>query len=226
MSVTILYVEDDDALRFVTSDNLEQENFVVVQCKDGEEALDLFAKQNIDICIIDIMLPKIDGFNVASRIRELNSSVPILFLTAKSLKEDRIRGLKLGADDYIVKPFSIEELILKIKVFIKRSATVPAQLHNVFNLGSFIFDLHNQQLKGPDKVSKLTYREAMILGYFCRNLGQIVKRQDLLNEIWGDDDYFLGRSLDVFISRLRRRLSADSSVTIENIHNVGFRLIA
>jgi DNA-binding response OmpR family regulator len=225
MNPTILYVEDDDALRYVTADNLEREHFTVIQCREGEEALELFDRQKTDICIIDIMLPKINGFDVAKRIRELNSDVPILFLSAKSLKEDRILGLTLGADDYIVKPFSIEELILKIKVFIKRSKAIPANLHNVYNLGCFVFDLKNQQLKGPDKIYKLTFREALVLGYFCRNQGQIVKRSDLLNEIWGDDDYFLGRSLDVFISRLRRRLRTDSSVIIENIHNVGFRLV-
>lgn len=224
MSATILYVEDDDALRFVTSDNLEREHFVVIQCKDGEEALHLFAQHKIDICIVDIMLPKIDGFTVAQRIRESNTEVPILFLSAKSLKEDRIYGLKLGADDYIVKPFSIEELILKIKVFIKRCNTIPAQQHNVYNIGLYRFDLHNQQLSTSDKTAKLTQREAHLLGYLCRNQGQIVKRSELLNEIWGDDDYFLGRSLDVFISRLRRHLSADKSIAIENIHNVGFRL--
>jgi two-component system response regulator VicR len=167
-----------------------------------------------------------DGFTLAGKIREKNSDVPILFLTARSTKEDRIHGLQIGADDYITKPFSIEELVLKIEVFLRRSRIVQANDNRpeILNLGQYQFDVANQQLTEGKKSTKLTYRESELLKLFAENLNQIVKREDILMKIWGNDQFFSSRSLDVFISRLRKLLHSDPSIRIENIHNIGYRL--
>ena len=224
MKAKILYVEDDESLSFVTRDNLELKGYEIVHFADGEKALSHISQSDYDLCILDVMLPGVDGFTIAEEIRKFDQEVPIIFLTAKSLKEDKIHGLKLGADDYLTKPFSIEELILKIEIFLRRSKfSAPAPVEK-FTLGDFIFDYKNLSLamNGEEKV--LTQREADLLNYLCKNSGEIVKRSDILLQVWGDDDYFLGRSLDVFISRLRKYLKPDEAVNIENIHGVGFRL--
>ncbi|WKN41915.1 response regulator transcription factor [Tunicatimonas pelagia] len=225
---TLLYVEDDDSLRYVTQDNLSLANYQVVACADGQAALEAFRDQPIDLCIIDVMLPKIDGLAVARKIRQLNNQIPILFLSAKCLKEDRIAGLKLGADDYVTKPFSIEELVLKVDIFLRRSklsqpTVTPA--NNLATIGSYRFNEAQQQLIYQDETRDLTHRESALLGYLNAHVNQVVKREDILAAIWGEDDYFAGRSLDVFISRLRKYLQKDSTILIENIHGVGFRLL-
>ncbi len=224
----ILYAEDDINLAFVTRDNLEVREYEVKHCENGQDALATFQGDKFDICVLDVMMPKMDGFELAKEIRKINREIPILFLTAKADKDDRIAGLRLGADDYIVKPFSIEELILKIEVFIKRSRLVdgPSQAGKRVQLGKYTLDLEALELRlGPD-VKKLTYREGELLNHFAAQRGKILKREDILNTIWGDDDYFKGRSLDVFISRLRKYLKDDPEVKIENIHGIGFRLDA
>jgi len=222
----ILYVEDDLTLSFVTRDNLELHGYLIDYCEDGVEAQRLFNKNKYDICILDVMLPKMDGYELARRIREQNQEVPIIFLTAKSTKEDKIHGLRLGADDYITKPFSIEELVLKIEVFLKRShhGQKPSSLTDECLIGDFMFDFKNHALKNAEKSRQLTHREAELLKMLYENRDTIIKRDDILDEVWGDNHYFAGRSLDVFISRLRKYLSADEKVKIENIHNVGYRL--
>jgi two-component system response regulator VicR len=221
-----LYVEDDMTLSFVTRDNLELKGYSVDFCEDGEKALEMISNQIYDLFILDVMLPKMDGFTLAGKIREKNSDVPILFLTARSTKEDRIHGLQIGADDYITKPFSIEELVLKIEVFLRRSRIVQANDNRpeILNLGQYQFDVANQQLTEGKKSTKLTYRESELLKLFAENLNQIVKREDILMKIWGNDQFFSSRSLDVFISRLRKLLHSDPSIRIENIHNIGYRL--
>lgn len=221
----ILYVEDDLTLSFVTRDNLEQRGFDIDFCEDGEAALQLFGKKTYDLCILDVMLPKMDGFELAKRIRQANEEIPVIFLTAKSTKEDKIHGLKLGGDDYIIKPFSIEELALKVKVFLKRSGIKGgAGQKNRFRIGQYDFDAKNQTLSNGGQVRNLTLRETQILNLFCENKNSIVKRDELLMKVWGEDHYFASRSLDVFISRIRKYLSEDSSISIENIHNVGYKL--
>jgi two-component system response regulator VicR len=224
--IRILYVEDDMTLSFVTRDNLELKGYSVDLCEDGEKALEMISNQIYDLFILDVMLPKMDGFTLAGKIREKNSDVPILFLTARSTKEDRIHGLQIGADDYITKPFSIEELVLKIEVFLRRSRIVQANDNRpeILNLGQYQFDVANQQLTEGKKSTKLTYRESELLKLFAENLNQIVKREDILMKIWGNDQFFSSRSLDVFISRLRKLLHSDPSIRIENIHNIGYRL--
>ena len=225
---TLLYVEDDESLRYVTQDNLTLANYEVIACPDGQAALQAFHSHKIDLCIIDVMLPKVDGFALAKKVRLLDEHVPILFLSAKSLKEDRIAGLKLGADDYMTKPFSIEELILKVGVFLRRSSTHQSTTaqpsEQIFSLGDYRFDQEQQQLVCGSTTRGLTQRESALLAYLLHRSGQLVKREEILETIWRDDNYFAGRSLDVFISRLRKYLQEDSSVQIENVHGVGFRL--
>ena len=218
----ILYVEDDESLSFVTVDNLQLAGYSVCHCADGQDALNHFAEQPFDICILDVMLPGVDGFSIAEQIREVNEEVPVLFLTAKSLKEDKIKGLRLGADDYITKPFSMEELLLKIQVFLRRTGKTrkaPSRF------GQYDLDYENLQLCHNDElVRKLTQKEADLLYYLLSHRNNVLKRSDILVKLWGKDDYFLGRSLDVFISRLRKYLAKDERISLENIHGVGFRL--
>jgi len=220
----ILYVEDDEVLSFVTKDNLELNGYQVTHAKTGKEAITLFKQNNYDLCLVDVMLPELDGFDVAKEIRSRHSEIPIIFLTAKSLKEDRLRGLKGGADDYITKPFSIEELILKIKVFLKRKHIVGTNDIPTLKIGDYILDHENLQLQYNENSLQLTKKEADLLKILIINKNKIVERSTILERIWGENDYFMGRSMDVFISRLRKYLKEDTTVSIENIHGVGFRI--
>lgn len=225
MNTKILFVEDDVNLGFVTKDNLEEEGYEIVHCEDGAKGLEEFRKSDFDLCLLDVMLPKVDGFTLAENIRELNPEVPIIFLTAKSMQEDKIAGLKLGADDYITKPFNIEELILKIEIFLKRNKiSEDAKPQTSFQIGNYLFDSADYCLKYEGEERKLTRRENELLRYFAQNLEIVLKREDILMKIWGNDDYFNGRSLDVFISRLRKYLKDDENIEIKNIHRVGFKM--
>jgi DNA-binding response OmpR family regulator len=219
-------VEDDQTLSFITGDNLERKGYLVDFCENGIQALEMLKKSRFDICILDVMLPKMDGFTLATKIRERNAEIPILFLTARSTMEDRIHGLQLGADDYLTKPFSMEELILKIEIFLRRSRLVPAngKKQDRKTLGDFVFDIANQQLTGFNKNVQLTFRESELLRVFTENINLILKREDILLKVWGNDKFFSSRSLDVFVSRLRKMLKADPSIQIENIHNIGYRM--
>lgn len=219
----ILYAEDDETLAFLTRDNLEQNGFDVVHCDNGELCSKIFADGRFDICILDIMLPKKDGFELASEIRTLDADIPIIFLSAKTLKEDRIKGLKLGADDYLVKPFSIEELILKINIFLKRAQKRPEVPKSSYSLGNASFDPDNFSIFNGDETIALTQRESSLLKLFLDHRNEVLKREEILKKLWGDDDYFMGRSLDVFISKLRKILAFDPGISIENIHGIGFR---
>jgi DNA-binding response OmpR family regulator len=226
MKKRILYVEDDPNLAFATKDNLEEYDYEVVHASDGNEALDFFGKEHFDICVLDIMLPKMDGFTLAEKIRSSDSQVPILFLSARSLQEDKIKGLRLGADDYVTKPFSIEELKLRIDVFLRRSKSEqPAPVKaNTSKVGQYSFDFQKLTLNLNGASQNLTFREAEVLKYLSERPDQVIRRDELLKAIWGDDDYFMGRSLDVFISRLRKYLAGDPEIRIDNIHGVGFRM--
>ena len=221
----ILYVEDDETLAFLTADNLEQ-HFDVTHCANGKEAFQLFCKEPFDLCVLDIMLPDMDGFEIATEIRKRNQEIPIIFLSAKTMKDDRIKGLKLGADDYLVKPYSIEELILKIEIFLNRSQKSTDNSHQKqYTFGSFQFEPENYLLKNDNQSITLTEREASLLKLFLDNPNTVLKREKILLELWGSDDYFLGRSLDVFISRLRKIIKEETHVRIENIPRVGFKLV-
>jgi DNA-binding response OmpR family regulator len=221
----ILYAEDDETLAFLTKDNLEQNNYDVTHCSNGKKSLEVFKEEEFDICILDIMMPKMDGFELAEEIRKIDSDVPIIFLSAKTLKEDRIKGLRLGADDYLVKPFSIEELLLKIEIFLKRSQKNTLDKKSVYEIGKYQFDTKNFILYNENEKVGLTQREAELLKLFLDNKNLVLKRQQILNSLWGDDDYFMGRSLDVFISRLRKILANEKGIAIENLHGIGFRFI-
>ena len=219
----ILYAEDDETLAFLTKDNLEQHNYEVIHCPDGKSGLESFKNEDFDICILDIMMPKMDGFELATEIRKTNTNVPIIFLSAKTLKEDKLKGLRLGADDYLVKPFSIEELLLKIEIFLKRSQKNTPTQKTIYEVGKYQFDTQNFFLFNENEKIGLTQREADLLKLFLDNKNSVLKREQILTSLWGNDDYFTGRSLDVFISRLRKILINEKGISIENLHGIGFR---
>ncbi len=224
MKAHLFYVEDDESLSFVTRDNLELQGYSVTYCENGKQAMEKIRENNFDLCILDVMLPDTDGFTIAEEIRKFNTQVPIIFLTAKSMKEDRIRGLRLGADDYMTKPFSIEELILKVEIFLRRSKIATAPVPTYLTVGNYLLDHKNLLLKFGKQAKNLTQKEADLLKMFMENKNEVIKRSYILETLWGEDDYFLGRSLDVFISRLRKYLSQDERISVENIHSVGFRM--
>jgi two-component system response regulator VicR len=223
----ILYVEDDLTLSFVTRDNLEMRGYSVDFCEDGITALEKIAAQTYDLCILDVMLPKMDGFTLARKIRTFNEEIPIIFLTARSTREDKIFGLQQGGDDYITKPFSVEELVLKIEIFLKRSKIQSRQeaKNELIRFGNCSFSLENLKLISDGNDQYLTHREAILLAYLLDQRNKVIRREDILNTVWGNDHFFSSRSMDVFISRLRKRLSSEPSVKIESVHNVGYRLI-
>jgi DNA-binding response OmpR family regulator len=221
---SIIYVEDDETLSFVTKDNLELNGYEVDHYGDGKSALEAFGNKKYDLAILDVMLPQMDGYDLAGRIRKINNQIPILFLTAKSLKEDRIHGLAIGGDDYITKPFSIEELILRVEVFLKRKYVTESDPE--LTLGDYRLDTKNLKLyHREDLVKKLTQKENDLLELLLQHYDTTLKREEILLKLWGENDYFLGRSMDVFISRLRKYLSKDPMIKIENVHGVGFRLV-
>ncbi|MEN8117451.1 MAG: response regulator transcription factor [Bacteroidota bacterium] len=223
-SFNILLVEDDEALRFIVKDNLEQNEYKVSVAEDGEIALELFEKNNFDLIVLDVMLPKKDGFQVAEVIRKTNDHIPIIFLTARSMTEDKITGLTIGGDDYIPKPFSMEELLLKIKIFLKRSQSQPVSNGAAaMQIGRFEFCPEDLSLSLDGETRSLTLKEAELIRFFAENTNKVLSRNEILEKVWGSDDYFLGRSLDVFISRLRKYFKADPAVKIVNLHGIGFR---
>jgi len=224
----ILLVEDDQTLNFIIKDNLEQNGYVVSSAEDGESAIKLFKSEKFSLCLLDVMLPKKDGFTLAKEIREVDDHVPIIFLTARSMTEDRIIGLTIGGDDYMTKPFSMEELLLKIRIFLKRSLNISEANNdqNCYKVGRFNFYFDSLILDCNGERKTLTYKEAELLRYFCDNPNKVLSRSDILIQVWGSDDYYLGRSLDVFISRLRKYLSSDDNIKILNLHGIGFRFNA
>lgn len=218
----ILFVEDDIDLAFLIKETLEDEGYEVFHFDNGLSASQYFHKSELDICILDVMLPKVDGFELAFQIRSINKQIPIIFLSAKSLSEDKINGLKIGGDDYITKPFEMEELILKLAIFLKRKA-VNEEKKSLTHINDFVFDPNNLILYNGSEKYSLTQRESDLLTLLTQQKGEIIKREEILEKIWGRNDYFLGRSMDVFISRLRKFFKSDSKIGIENIHGIGFR---
>lgn len=225
MKIKILLVEDDTNLGFVISDQLRTDGYQVTLCTDGAEGFKKFNEETFHLCIFDVMMPKKDGFSLAKDIRKINNEIPILFLTAKSMTEDKVEGFKSGGDDYLTKPFSTEELQLRISALLKRvhiAADVPDE--SSIKLGDYIFDTLNFKLKHANFEKTLTKKEAQILKILCKFKNQVVARDIVLNAVWGQDDYFVGRSLDVFITKLRKYFKEDSTITITNIHGIGFKL--
>lgn len=219
----ILLVEDDENLGFVIKDNLEEAGFEVDLQNDGNKGLKSFESNTYDIAILDVMLPELDGFTLSEKIKAQNLDFPIIFLTAKSLNEDRIKGLKLGADDYIAKPFNMEELVLRIEAILKRVGKNSVTTANS-NIGKYIFDSKNLKLIFENADQSLTNKESELLKLLIEHKNQTISREKLLIALWGHNDYFKGRSMDVFITRLRKYLSNDASIKITNVHGVGFRL--
>lgn len=222
----ILLVEDDSNLAMVLKDFLEMQKYEVQLEVNGEAGYQAFRNSKFDLCLLDVMMPLKDGFTLAREIRELNEDIPIIFLTAKSMKEDKIEGFKAGADDYISKPFSTEELNLRIEAVLKRFkySNIISDREKVFQIGKLQFDYTNLKLIGPKGEKKLTKREAEVLRMLALNMGKILRRDIALKNIWGEDDYFMGRSMDVYITKLRKYLKADDNISIINVHGTGFKL--
>jgi len=225
---SILLAEDDPNLSIVLKDYLEIIGYRVTLCENGIEALEAFNANYFDLCIIDVMMPKKDGFSLAEDIRKNNEMIPIIFLTAKSLKEDRVKGFSIGCDDYITKPFSTEELSLRIKAIMKRCmlrdphANTP--VGGIYKIGHYLFDYENLILSLNNKEVKLTRKEASLLKLLAERVNQILPRDLALKKIWGRNDYFYARSMDVFITKLRKHLKDDPDISIINVHGTGFKL--
>lgn len=225
MYISILLAEDDLNLGFVISDQLKTEGYKVTLAIDGVDALKRFNEQTYHLCIFDVMMPKKDGFTLARDIRNINNEIPILFLTAKSMTEDKVEGFNAGGDDYLTKPFSVEELLLRIKSLLKRvNIRTETPEEKIIQIGNFSFDTENLTLTIQSEVKSLTKKEAQILKLLYKFKNQVMPREVILNTVWGQDDYFMGRSLDVFITKLRKYLKEDESIHISNIHGVGFKL--
>lgn len=220
--INILLAEDDLNLGSLLKDFLEAEGFHVMLCKDGEAALQTALQLQFDLMLLDVMMPKMDGFSLALEIRMTNKTTPIIFLTAKSLKEDKIKGYGLGADDYITKPFDEEELLCKIKAVLKRTASSPVDLNETVQIGAYIFDPRNLSLIYNGRLKRMTEKECEILMYLNTHRNVVIKRDQMLKDLWGQNDYFLGRSLDVFITKIRKYLKEDPAIEIENVFRVGF----
>lgn len=223
--IKVLVVEDDPNLGQILSDYLRLKKYNPTLAGDGEAGLEKFKIQDFDLCLLDIMMPKMDGFTLAKEIRNLNKEIPIIFLTAKSMKEDAIEGFKIGADDYITKPFSMEELLLRISAVLRRSFKDKNYQKHIFTFGNSVLDFDKQELSISNEKIKLTNKEAQLLKLLCQNKNEVLDRSAALKMIWHDDSYFNARSMDVYITKLRKYLKKDSSVSIQTIHGEGFKLI-
>ena len=220
----VLLAEDDASLGFVIKDNLQEEGYEVTLCNDGDMALQQFHQKEFDICLLDVMMPNKDGFTVAKKIRQKTDVLPIFFITAKSLEEDKIKGFTTGADDYITKPFSMKELVMRMEVFLRRSKKLQADSNKEYQLSKLRFSFSDLKIYSEGETINLTQKEADLLRFFCEHTNQILRREEVLLNVWGKDDYFLGRSMDVFIAKLRKYFKADPGVILETIHGVGFLL--
>lgn len=225
----ILLLEDDANLGFILREHLELHQFDVTHSPDGVAGLTEFRKQKFALCLVDVMMPKKDGFSFVKEVRRIDTKTPVIFLTAKSLKEDRIEGLKIGADDYVTKPFSMEELLLRISAVLRRSG-VGAAVENketTFVIGKYRFDHGKSSLQiGRGKLQKLTSKESDLLRMLALRPNELVERGVILDAVWGDDSYYNARSMDVYVSKLRKYLMKDENVTIKNVHGKGYKLVS
>jgi DNA-binding response OmpR family regulator len=226
-NLRILIVEDDPNLGQILAEYLQIKGMKTTLCKDGEEGLHTYQNGTFDLCILDIMMPRKDGFTLAQEIKSLDTRVPIIFLTAKSMKENTIKGLKIGADDYITKPFSMEELLLRIQAVMRRVGNSHDETleKTVWKIGKYSFDLNNQSLEANGEVIKLTTKEAALLKILVQNKNRTLQRSIALKNVWGDDSYFNARSMDVYITKLRKLLKGDASLKILTVHGEGFKLL-
>ena len=222
--VKILLVEDDPNLGFVIKDNLSDKGFEVTHCLNGLEAERIIYKDKFDLYLFDVMMPKKDGFTLAQEVRDKKDETPIIFLTAREMQEDKLKGFAVGGDDYITKPFNFDELIMRIEAILKRTkSAIPEQKE--FNIGKYILQVDELKLLFGKETISITKKEAALLEYLAKNMNQPVKREDMLVKIWKDDSYFAGRSMDVYITKLRKYLKEDTNIEIQNVHGVGFKLI-
>lgn len=219
----VLLAEDDIQLGFVIKDNLEEAGYEIELCRDGQTAIDKFDKKEFDICLLDVMMPNKDGFTVAKKIRQQSDVIPVLFLTAKSMEEDKIKGFQSGADDYITKPFSMKELLMRMEVFLRRTRKMHSETTEEYSIGKLKFSFTDLRLDTPAGVVSLTQREADLLKFLCEHPNKVLKREEVLTHVWGKDDYFLGRSMDVFMAKLRKHFKSDPDIILETIHGIGFR---
>jgi len=222
--IRVLLTEDDKNLGTILKAYLEAKGFPTELCTDGREGLERFKREEFQFCILDVMMPVMDGFALAAEIRKLDQKVPLLFLTAKTMQEDKLHGFELGADDYLTKPFSMEELLLRMKAIIRRTAE-DAVRPTHFELGSFTFDYNRQILKNKEGETKLTSKEAELLRLLCENMNKVLDRSVALNKIWFDDSYFNARSMDVYVTKLRKYFKTDPKIELMNVHGVGFKLV-
>lgn len=220
----ILLVEDDTNLGTILQDYLQIKGYDPDLRRDGEEGLSAFQRNTYDLCLLDVMMPKMDGFELAREIRQVNEQIPIIFLTAKSMKEDTIEGLRLGADDYLTKPFSMEELLLRVQAVLRRTQPAPPE-QGTYTFGSFTYDYEQRMLSQGGETHKLTSKEAELLKVLAQNINQTVDRTKALKLIWKDDSYFNARSMDVYIAKLRKYLKPDENVQILTVHGQGFKMI-
>jgi len=226
MKPKILLVEDDTSLGFIISDQLKANGYEVTLCSDGLEGFKRFNEDTYHMCILDVMMPKKDGFTLAKDIRKMDKDIPILFLTAKSMTEDKVEGFNAGGDDYLTKPFSTDELAVRVKALLRRvNIGEEDETSGEEQIGTYVFDKTNFILRTEGFEKKLTKKEAQILKMLCKFRNQVLPREIVLNGVWGQDDYFVGRSLDVFITKLRKYFSEDENVEIENVHGIGFKLV-
>ncbi len=221
----ILLCEDDENLGMLLREYLQAKGYATELCADGEAGYKAFLKNKFDICVLDVMMPKKDGFTMAQEIRSSNTDVPIIFLTAKTLKEDILEGFKIGADDYITKPFSMEELVFRIEAIMRRTKGKKSKESTVYHIGQFTFDTQKQLLCIGDEQRKLTTKENELLALLCSHANEILQRDFALKTIWIDDNYFNARSMDVYITKLRKHLKDDPKIEIINIHGKGYKLI-
>ncbi len=222
----ILLAEDELSLGYVIKDNLVEAGYEVILCPDGQTAIDQFTKEHFDICLLDVMMPNKDGFTVLKGIRQQNTQIPILMITAKSMEEDRIHGFEIGADDYICKPFSMQELLKRIDVFLRRTRILHSEKRITFQIGKITFLYSEQRIVSGKDVYDITQRESELLLFLCNNPGRLLTREKILVEVWGKDDFYLGRSMDVYMTKLRKYLRTDESIRLETIHGTGFRFNA
>lgn len=211
---TILFAEDDSSLAFMVKDALEDEGYKVIHCADGQTAIESFDKDKFDICLLDIMMPYKDGYSVAKKIRQQTDVIPVLFLSTKSLEEERLKGYDTGADDYVVKPFSMPELLKKIEVFLRRTKKLHAHATSDYHLGKVKFSPTHLRIITPTEIHNITAKETDLLTFLCENQGKVVKREEVLINVWGKDDFFLGRSMDVYMTRLRKYFRGEPAVFI------------
>lgn len=224
-NIKVLLAEDDLQMGFIIKDNLEEEGYEVINCPDGETAWEQFQRRRPDICLLDVNMPVRDGFSLAKKIRQRNDVVPILFLTAKSMEEDKLKGFQTGADDYITKPFSMKELMSRMNVFLRRNKLLLPVTRPEYSIGRLrFFPAENRLVKGEEEII-LTEKENNLLHFFWEHANKVVRREDILNRVWGKNDYFLGRSMDVYVAKLRKLLKTEEIISIETIPQAGYRMI-